>query len=295
MSKKFDATLKELFDHYPLDWVKLVSRDIGLSETEGVRMEPLDADLSTISPQADKLFRLSGSKEALLQLELQSGWDGSLPDRCLLYSVLAEHRYSLPVFTAVILLERRAEASSLTGHLVRERPDGKPYLTFAYSVMRIWQMPAAELLDRGIGTLPLALLTDEAKQDPEGVYARFHERVDQQIADNNERAAIYSGAYILMGLRFDREFLNRLFRETSTMRESSTYQGILQEGRDEGLVKGRVETLRQSIRDLGEVRFGPIPPSLGVDLDTASDPDRLARVMKRVLSATGWEDLMATP
>jgi predicted transposase YdaD len=83
------------------------------------------------------------------------------------------------------------------------------------------------------------------------------------------------------------------------MRESSTYQGILQEGRDEGLVKGRVEgrveTLRQSIRDLGEMRFGPIPSSLGVDLDTASDADRLARVMKRLLFANDWEDLMATP
>jgi len=43
MSKPFDATLKELIDNNPDDWVRLAARSLGLPN--GIKAEAIDADL----------------------------------------------------------------------------------------------------------------------------------------------------------------------------------------------------------------------------------------------------------
>lgn len=284
MAKQYDATLKELIDNDPDDWVKLVARAIGLPET--VRAEPLDADLSTVSPQADKLFRLSGPIDALLHLELQSSWDGELPDRALLYSVLAERRFQLPIYTVVVLLHPQAQASSLTGSLVRCHPDGTTYLTFQYLVLRVWEMSAEELFTGGFGTLSIALLTDEAADNLAAALSRFNSRVESEIVEPSRRERARMAAYILMGLRYDDALLDHLFHEATKMKESSTYQKILREGKQEGM--------RLSILMMGEQRFGAAMPSQQAILESIVDFERLNRINKRVLSATNWDDLLAT-
>jgi hypothetical protein len=40
------------------------------------------------------------------------------------------------------------------------------------------------------------------------------------------------------------------------MRDSSVYQGILEEGRGEGLIQGELSALRRILRRQGEERFG---------------------------------------
>ena len=59
-----------------------------------------------MSPQADKLFRLSGAAAGVIHLELQTIWDDRLADRLLVYNVLAEYRHGGPVQTVLMLLRR---------------------------------------------------------------------------------------------------------------------------------------------------------------------------------------------
>jgi hypothetical protein len=117
MAKTFDATLKQLVDQFGADWAAFLCRHLGLPE--GTRAEPLDADLSVASPQADKLLRLGGATGGILHLELESSWAGDIPDRMLVYSALAEHRHGGPVYSVVILLRPEANAAAVTGELVR--------------------------------------------------------------------------------------------------------------------------------------------------------------------------------
>ncbi|WP_242032047.1 hypothetical protein [Microcoleus sp. FACHB-672] len=70
----------------------------------------------------------------------------------------------------------------------------------------------------------------------------FLEQVAQQIArikDIDEWRNILSCADILAGLRFEKDLSRQLFRE-DIMKESVTYQAILEEGRQEGRQEGEL-------------------------------------------------------
>jgi predicted transposase/invertase (TIGR01784 family) len=47
-------------------------------------------------------------------------------------------------------------------------------------------------------------------------------------------------AYLLSGLVLDQKMIGKIIRR-DVMRESVTYQAVLEEGREEGIEKGRVE------------------------------------------------------
>lgn len=183
------------------DWVQWIAPLIGLPAS--VVADPLDPELSTVQPVADKVFRLREPDAGLLHLEPQSSWDGSLPDRILLYNVLLESRYGGPVHSVALLLRRQANTSDLTGSLVRRFADGREYLRFAYSVVRVWELSAESLLAGGLGAAPLALLTDDAAPRLAEVVSRFADRVEREAPAPADASLLLSCAFILLGLRYD--------------------------------------------------------------------------------------------
>ena len=48
MAKRYDATIKQLVEAYPADWLALARLPAGDN------LEVIDADLSTVSPAADR-------------------------------------------------------------------------------------------------------------------------------------------------------------------------------------------------------------------------------------------------
>src|SRR5437764_1050097 len=95
MPKPFDAALKHLIDAFAGDWLAWLRPRLGVPADAA--FDALDADLGTVSPQADKLFRFRDPALGLAHLELQAGPDPSLPGRLLVYNVLAEYRHAGPV------------------------------------------------------------------------------------------------------------------------------------------------------------------------------------------------------
>ena len=74
------------------------------------------------------------------------------------------------------------------------------------------------------------------------------------------------------------------------MRESSGYQIILDEGREEGALReARKILLRQGSR-----KFGAPGPDVDTALQAISDLARLERMSDRLLDVTNWQDLLAT-
>ncbi len=84
------------------------------------------------------------------------------------------------------------------------------------------------------------------------------------------------------------------------MRESVTYQAILEEGREEGLARGREEGLargraveaRALLTLLGEQKFGPPDARVQAALNVIGDPERLEALARRLLGASSWDDLL---
>ena len=79
------------------------------------------------------------------------------------------------------------------------------------------------------------------------------------------------------------------------MRESVTYQEILEEGREEGRAEGREEgraEARALLTLLGEQKFGAPAPHVQAALAAIDDSARLEALARRLLAATSWDDLL---
>jgi hypothetical protein len=98
---------------------------------------------------------------------------------------------------------------------------------------------------------------------------------------------LMTAAFVLTGLRLVSSQAVRIFQGVRTMRESTTYQYILDEG--------RTEARRAVLLDLGGQRLGPPDEAVRATVNGIDDPERLARMVHRVLQAASWQDLLATP
>jgi hypothetical protein len=75
------------------------------------------------------------------------------------------------------------------------------------------------------------------------------------------------------------------------MRESDTYQAILDEGRQEGEVRGAQRILLHQGRRL----LGEPDEATRSALTALTDLDRLSRLAERLLKVSSWEELLQIP
>ena len=125
--------------------------------------------------------------------------------------------------------------------------------------------------------MPLAPLTNvpDAEEELRGLVRHMAERIN---AEPEPRAAkLWTATYLLMGLRFSKELASRLLEGVQNMRESTTYQAILTEGRNEG----RVGEAQRMLLMLGETRFGEPDEATRGAVKAILDVERLERMTKR--------------
>ena len=102
----------------------------------------------------------------------------------------------------------------------------------------------------------------------------------------NEAAELMTVSYILMGLRLDAQAAKELYKEVTYMKESTTYQSILEEG--------RVEEAQSILALLGHKRFGPIKPGQRTMLDQVLDQKKLEDMCVSLLDARSWDEVLET-
>lgn len=281
MAAPFDTTLKQLLDAFAADWVGWLAPRLDLPANTTV--SPFNAELSILQLAADRVFRLNPPAVGLLHLEPQSSHDTDLPQRLHEYNVLL-HRHAEQVYSVALLLRREANSPALTGMLRRRYTGGRRYDSFRYFVVRVWELPVETLMAGGIGTLPLALLTDDA----EPRLGEFVDRIDARlrtdgIPDNTRRLILTSG-YILLGLRYDDEQIQSAFVRARGMRESSTYQLILREG--------RAEAMQEAILDNLTERFGMIPSEVEARVRAETNYSRLKDAHRAALTVASPDELL---
>ena len=233
MPTPFDATTKELVRFQPEDWLALL----------GLPPEPcelVDADLATVSTEADRLIRVNSANPYLVHIEFQAGHDGhAVPGRMLRYNVLAGEQTGLSVLSYVMLLRPEADSPALTGNVERLRPNGTRYLAFEFGVIRLWKLPVAQVLRGGLATLPLALLCDLSATTPENVVTNLETRIETEV-QLEERRKLWTSTYLLAGVRYAPKIAGKLLEKAvAQMKESMTYQKILADGREEGIETGK--------------------------------------------------------
>jgi predicted transposase YdaD len=112
-----------------------------------------------------------------------------------------------------------------------------------------------------------------------------------------EAATLWVSTYLLMGLRYPPAVAAQLLQGVRAMKESSTYQAILDEGRAEGRAEGetigRIEEALKVLLLLGGKQFGPPNASTRATIE-AADLERLERLTERLLDVSSWDELLAS-
>jgi predicted transposase YdaD len=280
--KPFDATLKEMAERRPRPWMSLL---LGRPVAE---VQVINADLSTITAEADKLFRIGGPRPWIVHTEFESSYKSDCPLKGLRYSVLARSRHGLPIQTIFVLLRPEADGDAFTDTLEVELPEGTKYLQFRYNVIRVWELPAEPLLTGDLATLPLAPISRVSEEELPAIIRRMDERIERE-ASRDEAAMLWMATSMLLGLNHPKESIKALLQGIGHMKESAMYQLILEEGR----VEGELQEARRMLYRLGERRIGPLSAEIRAKVERISDLDRLHGLQDRVLEVSNWEELMA--
>src|SRR5438067_608426 len=139
MAKKYDAGLKVLLETHLPDWLTLVPR----KPRGPVRV--IDADVATVTADADKVVFVDDPQPWILHVELQSKRDPTLEWRVPLYNALLEYKHRCHVHSLVVLLTRSAQSPGLDGGWTRAFEGETPYRYLRYQVVRVWEFHAEEL------------------------------------------------------------------------------------------------------------------------------------------------------
>ena len=293
MAKPNQSTSKFLVDAFPRDWLALA----GLPTTDPVAA--VDANLDTITAEADRVLRVDAPLPWLAHIELQTGHDQRLGCRLFRYNALLDERHDLPIRSVAILLRRDADGPGLTGEYRRGLPGGPEYLTFRYGVVRVWQRPVESILAGGLGVLPLAPLADLGPMPLEAVVRSMEERINREPPA--DCGLLWTSTAVLMGMSYPAGLIAHLLQGARQMEESTFYQMILArgeargkaEGMAEGMAEGRVVEARATLLRLADHRFGPVVPADRRRINKVDDLDQLRNWTNLVLDASTWPEFWA--
>ncbi len=288
VSKPYDATIKDLAAVGPADFVSWFDGPT----TRAVTV--LNVDLSTVTTAADVVFGIGDPMAEILHLDAQAGPSATKHLDVLAYNVLLHRQYQVPVRSIVLLLREQAVHPNMTGRVQYGTRPERGRMDFRFEVIRLWEIPADQLLRSSLATAPLAVLgklpeTLGLKDGLAAVVRQLAERLQRESAGQADR--LMTAAYILTGLRLKSpDEVRQLFQGASiAMRESVTFQAILEEGREEG----RVEELHRTILRLGHRRFGEGDETIRNQIEAMRDIDRLEDLTERLLIVSSWDELMA--
>jgi hypothetical protein len=194
------------------------------------------------------------------------------------------------VHTIIVLLRPEAAHANLNGSIRYAPRPGSGKMDFGFEVVPLWKRPAEELLAADLGVAPLAMLgrLPEGLSLEDGLTAVAGWVVDRvtKEAPPERVKKLLADAYLLTGLRVRRDVAARIFRGVRAMQESDTYLAIIDEGQE--------KHAKKAILLVGEERLGPAEESVRVRLAGITDLDRLDRMLRRAVTATGWQEILDT-
>jgi Domain of unknown function (DUF4351) len=112
----------------------------------------------------------------------------------------------------------------------------------------------------------------------------MEERIEQE-ASPGQAGILWTATLLLMGLRLSEDRALQLLQGVRGMKESTTYQAILREGRAE---EARAILLRQ-----GTKRFGAPSDETRAALEGITEIERLEKLSERLLDVESWAELLA--
>lgn len=167
-------------------------------------------------------------------------------------------------------------------------------------MIRVWQVPPDQLLAGGLGTLPLTPISAVTEGELPGMIKQMERRLRRR-EERRLAGELWAATYLLLGLRHSPAVAQALMQGVLSMKESTTYQAILQEGlqegrqkgRQEGLAEGAVTEARKLLLQLGSKKLGRPSARTQAALAKIADLGRLEALIGRLELVENWHALLA--
>ncbi len=304
---EFDTISKHLIQTYPDDFANFT---LGREDVEVLAV--IDTEQLTVEArQTDSLIRVRiDGEEALVHNEFQTT-DSTyppMPRRMAGYIGRAIEHHGLPIYSNVIYLRPNAGQRD-PGYYVQERPGYQ--IGIQYKVIRLIEIEGERVLDAGhSGLIPFTPLM----KPPEGMASDawlqqcIHTARTRPIAQSS-RADYLAGMVALSELVYKSETISDIILKEGIMdliRESSLFQHLTQQSREEGfeqgIEQGREEGIEQGIEqggreraiedilDVLEIRFDlPASHPLFARIATINDVQRLKQLHRAAIQVVSLE------
>ncbi len=224
-----------------------------------------------------------------------------MPWRMLTYMPRLVRTYRLPLWSVVLYVGRGAGARDSGSHQV-EGVDGTPALTWRYHPIRLWEMPAEELLRLDRPAL-LALVGQTQIHEPATVLPEVVQRL-HQVPDVEQRRWLLTALTALLTdeemitmvenllerdeLLLDTPFLRRLREEGQREGRQEGRQEGHEAGLQEGQTVGLLAARRRSILDVLVARLDPpasVYQQVERQLAQTTDEESLTRLLVAIARA----------
>jgi predicted transposase YdaD len=282
--KPFDNTLRLLQTLEPSSWGRLFG-----AKTD--KVEVCNTDLSTVSSNADCVLLLDAGAQGAYHVENQASYDAAMGNRLLLYNVLTNKSLGVPVRSIVLLLRPEADGPSMKGVYRQNFTDGVNYLEFKFEVIRVWERKPEEFLACGVGVLPLAFISDIKTNALPQLVKKTKKVLGSE--SRSKAAELWTAIDLLMGLRHSKDFVGKTLQGVKAMKESTTYQAILEEGEAKGKLEGKLEGERTILLHLASKKFGPPSKRTTRAIEAITSHERLSTLAERVSFVSSWSELLA--
>ncbi len=290
----------------PTEWVRWILQDDSV-EVE----EVLSGEFRFLLRHSDTVLRVRGRQGPfVLVVEVQLRLDKRMPRRMRAYATLAEERYDLPVYPAVLYLLPPPKPVELPTHYHSEFMGLVAHQDFR--AIAVWEVEARRVLEEGIVALvPFVPLMKGA--DEESIRAGVRLLRERDVGEETEVALALFASLVM-----DVEQIRRIVRwDMIALRESPWFKQIIEEGRQIGLkeglkmgfsqgvdegfsrginqgqVRGIVAARRSDIIHLLRLRFDPIGPRLlaiADSLESIEDADALRELLTQAALSESLDD-----
>ena len=228
---QYDNTCKILVEQFTADIVTwLMGEPIALTTLESTEL--------VVDPIYTDSLVLLESANLLLHLEFQVTPKPELPFRMLDYRVRGYRRYPQKTMRQVLIYLRSSPSP-----LVYQDQFELENTSHRFEVIRLWEQPTETFLATP-GLLPFAVLS--RTEDPVATLQQVSLVLKNLPNDPSIEQNLSTATTILAGLLLDDDRIHSILRRDS-MRESSVYQAILAEGREEGLTQGLTQGLTRGL------------------------------------------------
>ena len=245
-----DSPLKRLVSAYITDFATWLLR-------ANVRQaRSLNVELTAATLTADQVFHVTLDSGQALVLHIEFQGRRSNPPmswRMLEYMTRLASTHRLPLHSVVLYVGRGAGAEDAGEHMVSGVNDAV-VMSWRYHVIRLWQMPAQDLLTLDSPAL-LALVGQTRIEQPDVVLPEVVTRL-RAVSDDESRGRLFSALLALIQEEELVAMVERLLEHDFLLElpylrrihEEGRQEGI-QEGRQEGIQEGRQEGIQEGIQE----------------------------------------------